>query len=75
MNPKITIWDTNKAGGWDVYEALTHCNPKFREVSENLVEDDPDKIMNAIDKELTKVKFIAFGKVKAKSNPNKKKPK
>ena len=23
INPKFTLWDTNKAGGWDVYHALT----------------------------------------------------
>ena len=69
INPKFTLWDTNKAGGWDVYHALTEDNAKLREIAEDTEEDNPDTIMTAIDKELNRVKFVAFGKVKVKQKP------
>ena len=46
--------------GWDLHEAITQDIQKFREIAETV----SDKIMQAIEKELTKVKFTAFGKVK-----------
>ena len=69
INPKYTSWDTNKAGGWDAYQALTENNAKLEQIAEDTVEDNPDKIMAAIDKEIDRVKFVAFGKVKVKSKP------
>ena len=32
MNPKFTLWNTNKAGGWEIYKDLTENNQKFNEV-------------------------------------------
>ena len=69
INPKFTMWDTNKVGGWEAYQAMTENNVKLREIAEDTIEDNPDKIMTAIRKELDKVKFAAFGKVKVKLKP------
>ena len=33
MNPKFTLWNTNKAGGWEIYKDLTENNQKFNEVA------------------------------------------
>ena len=38
------MWDTNKAGGSDLYEAMTQDNQKFRKEKENASGDNPDEI-------------------------------
>ena len=48
---------------------MTANNVKLREIAEDTIEDNPDKIMTAIRKELDKVKFAAFGKLKVKLKP------
>ena len=58
-------WNTNKPGGWEIYKNLTSKNKKFDEFA-RLETNDPDKLMNLIDKELKSIKFNAFGKVKIK---------
>ena len=69
MNPKFTLWNTNKAGGWEIYKDLTENNEKFNEVARDCIEDDPNQLMKVIDKELNRIKFKAFGKVKIKLKP------
>ena len=52
----------NKEGGWNKYNELTEENDKFKKIA-NDDENNPTKLMEELDKELTKVKFRAFGKV------------
>ena len=61
--PKYTIWNTNKEGGWEKYKEMTEDNPKLEEVGRDS-SNDADKMMNIINKELNRIKYIAFGKVK-----------
>ena len=65
---KITMWNTNKDGGWEKYKELTEDNTKLQEVAVDSSED-PDHMMNKIDKELNRIKYIAFGKVKLIQKP------
>ena len=62
------MWNTNREGGWENFKTLTTDNKILDEVA-NDETDNPDILMNKIDKELTKVKFAAFGKVKVRENP------
>ena len=63
--PKVKLWNTNKPGGWKMFYDLTNANRVLNRVSlSNPLQVDSDKIMNIINKELTNVKFHAFGKVK-----------
>ena len=66
ITPKFTIWNTNKTGGWESYKDLTENNAKLMEVAEDIITNDPDKMMKTIDTELNKVKFVSFGKVKVR---------
>ena len=36
---KVTMWNTNKTGGWDVYKMLTQNNQKLEEATKE--KDDP----------------------------------
>ena len=45
-------------------------NPKLEKISKT-EDDNPDNIMKLIEKEMTSVKFKAFGKVKVKKKENK----
>ena len=63
--PKILMWNTNKEGGWKKYNELTSNNHVLNRIASGSVDDShPDTIAKQIDKELTKVKFKSFGKVK-----------
>ena len=64
---KFSMWNTNKTGGWEVYKMLTEKNEKLEEAA--VVNADPTEAMKAIDAELNKVKFKAFGKVKIRNQP------
>ena len=66
--PKFTIWNTNKEGGWENYKKLTEENPKLEEVAKD-TSNDPDQMMNKLDKELNRIKYISFGKVKIRQKP------
>ena len=66
--PKFTLWNTNKEGGWEKYKMLTEENTKFNEVAED-VHSDPDELMTKISKELNRVKYVSFGKVKIRQKP------
>ena len=63
--PKAKLWNTNKEGGWKKFYNLTQENKVLEKVSTSAkFKGDPEKAMNTIDKEMTNVKFSAFGKVK-----------
>ena len=57
-------WNTNRKEGWKVYEELTTNNDALDEAAAASI--DSDKLMNNIEKEMTNVKFKAFGKVKVR---------
>ena len=63
---KVIRWNTNKEGGWKAYKQMTSCNAVLEEIA-NDTSEDTNKIMVKMDKELDKLKFQAFGKVKEKS--------
>ena len=64
--PKIKCWNTNKIGGWLKYQSLTEKNKTLEKV--NCMTSDPEKIMTKIERELTRVKYESFGKVKYREN-------
>ena len=66
--PKFTLWHTNKEGGWENYRKLTEDNLKLEEVAKD-TSDDPDQMMKKIDKELNRIKYVSFGKVKIRQKP------
>ena len=63
---KYKIWNLKKDGGWKKYNELTDENERFKEVSED-ESKNPTVLMDIIEKELTKVKFKAFGKVSVRN--------
>ena len=63
---KVIRWNTNKEGGWEAYSELTKKNLVLEEVAKDET-NDANKIMVKMDKELDRIKFNAFGKVKEKS--------
>ena len=63
---RFTRWNTHKPKGWETYRNLTSSNPRFDSIAESDI-DDPNVIMKKIEKELTAVKFKAFGKVKVRN--------
>ena len=65
---KFTLWNTRKEGGWETYKELTEDNCKLMDVAED-ISGDPTHMMKKIDKELNRIKFIAFGKVKVGQKP------
>ena len=66
--PKFTLWNTNKEGGWKKYKTLSEDNSKFKEVAEDM-NANPDELMTKISKELNRIKYISFGKVKIRKKP------
>ena len=60
----IVRWNTNRKDGWESYKELTDGNEALDDAASANMESD--KLMKKIDKELTAVKFKAFGKVKVK---------
>ena len=62
------IWNLNKENGWKDYKSLTEANDRLKAAADNTT-DTTTKLMSDIEKELTKVKFKAFGKVKVRSRP------
>ena len=70
LNTKVTSkgivrWNTNRVGGWEKYQEMTNDNKILKTVA--LESDgDPERMMNTIEKELKRVKFESFGKVKYK---------
>ena len=63
--PKIVRWNTNKKNGWERYAQETTNNLVLNNIANGEVDSsDPNSVANQIEKELTKVKFKCFGKVK-----------
>ena len=62
------IWNTNRAGGWDTFKQLTSDNKVLQEVAD-ADNDSPEKMMKKLDKEVTRIKHEAFGKVKVRFKP------
>ena len=61
------MWNLNKDGGWNRFNELTEDNEKFRRIA-NDENKNPTQMTEEIDKELTKVKFRAFGKVTVRND-------
>ena len=57
---KVTRWNTQKEGGWRKYKEMTSNNEVFRSIA-NDPSDNPESIMNKIEKELVHIKHVAFG--------------
>ena len=64
---KFKMWNLNKDGGWNRFNELTEDNEKFRKIA-NDDNKNPTQMTESIDKELTKVKFRAFGKVTVRND-------
>ena len=62
-------WNTKKAGAWEQYYALTNENKKFQNIMETGKTKSTDEVDKEIQKELTKIKFKTFGKVKPSKPP------
>ena len=60
---KETIWNTRKKNGWIKFKEKTENNEELLRASET--KENPDKIMAIIDKEITSIKQVAFGKYKS----------
>ena len=58
------IWNTRKKGGWEKFTKLTTDNRKFREIAASAETETVDSTENKFNKELLKIKFSSFGKVK-----------
>ena len=63
---KYLQWNTNKDNGWSKYHELTSNNAKLETL--NLFANNPELVMNKMEKELKKIKFHAFGKVKTNAS-------
>ena len=61
---KHTIWNTKNREGWIKYKRSTDGNNKMLLKAAEMQCDDPDTIYRVVNKELTKIKFTCFGKVK-----------
>ena len=56
--------------GWQTYKLKTENNQVFIKAAE-LEDEEPEKVLHIIEKELTKIKFACFGKVKLYSKDKK----
>ena len=59
---KHTAWNTRKHLGWDKYRSFTNNNAKLERAAV-MVTDEPGTILKSIERELTSIKHICFGKV------------
>ena len=60
---KRIILNTRRKNGWERYKVKTENNDALLRAAE-LKTDDPEIILNIIEKSLDKIKFSCFGKVK-----------
>ena len=65
---KTIRWNTNKEGGWENYKKMTSENVNLLDII-NDDSENANNIMKKIDKEVEKIKYKAFGKVKEHSKP------
>ena len=63
---KYVLWNTRKKDGWLKYREKTDMNQVLLKLAER-DDVDPETLLAKIEKELTSVKFAAFGKVKVSS--------
>ena len=63
---KETIWNTKKKDGWVNYRNKTENNEQLNRVP-NEHAKGPDFVLNLIEKELNRVKYSCFGKIKISS--------
>ena len=69
---KFTTWNTKKKSGWDTYRYLTEDNKVLTRAAD-MDSNDPETLLKTIEKELTRVKHISFGKIKVSTkDPNQK---
>ena len=60
-------WNTNREGGWEKFEEMTTNNRVLDTIAVE-VDGKPEAMMKQFDKEMRRVKFEAFGKVKVRFN-------
>ena len=60
---KEVVWNTRKKGGWEKYRSKTENNPVFIRAAESQ-EEDGSVVLKKVDKELTRIKYSCFGKIK-----------
>ena len=63
---KQIIWNTRKKNGWLMYSKKTENNVVFNKLIESK-EEDPEKVLKIIEKEMKSIKFSCFGKIKVTS--------
>ena len=66
LKNQTTMWNTNREGGWELYENLTTENRVLEDAAKSTA--NANEIMEIIHKELDNAKYSAFGKVKVKDN-------
>ena len=63
--PKVIMWNTNKKDGWEKYKHATENNKVFNNIANgDVTTSEPNSVAKRIEKEITKVKFRSFGKIK-----------
>ena len=67
-NEKISVWNTNKPNGWEMYKQLTDENEDLENlaIQQNL---DSTEFTLKMDRILDKIKFRSFGKVTFTNKP------
>ena len=68
---KTIRWNTRKRMGWENYKMKTEYNEALLRAA--VMEEDSEEVLKSINKELTKIKFACFGKVKIYSKNKKQK--
>ena len=63
---KEIIWNTKRINGWENFKIKTDNNPQLLKVASSQ-EADTNIVFDIIEKEMTRVKFACFGKVKVYS--------
>ena len=66
VGAKVTMWNTNKIGGWEVYKMLTENNQKLEDAIQQ--SDDPTEAMKILDDAMNEAKYRSFGKVKVRNS-------
>ena len=59
---KITVWNTNKSGGWDMYKELTKENKDLDKLADEDI-SNPTSFNTKLERIMNKLKFRSFGKV------------
>ena len=59
---KITVWNTNKSGGWDMNKELTEENKDLDKLADEDI-SNPTSFNTKLERIMNKLKFRSFGKV------------